>query len=89
MFATVMTDISDYYTSSSFVSFYGLIGIGSTSPVVFAPPARMDDDLLASLRCRRKFLSPRCAVMLPDVAFAVVCALVPPRIGAEYSFGEK
>jgi hypothetical protein len=44
MFATVMTDISDeHYTSSSFVSFYGLVGIGLTPPVVFAPPARMDD----------------------------------------------
>jgi hypothetical protein len=44
MFATVMTDISDeHYTSSSFVSFYGLVGIGLTSLVVFAPPARMDD----------------------------------------------
>jgi hypothetical protein len=44
MFATVMTDISDeHYTSSSFVSFYGLVGVGLTPPVVFAPPARMDD----------------------------------------------
>ena len=44
MFATVMTDISDeHYTSSSFVSFYGLVGIGLKPPVVFAPPARMDD----------------------------------------------
>jgi hypothetical protein len=44
MFATVMTDISDeHYTSSSFVSFYGLVGVGLTPPVVFALPARMDD----------------------------------------------
>ena len=43
MFATVMTDTSDgHYTSSSFVSFYGLVGIGSTPPVVFAPRASMD-----------------------------------------------
>ena len=41
MFATVMTD--EHYTSSSFVSFYGLVGIGLTPPVVFAPSARMDD----------------------------------------------
>ncbi len=44
MFATVMTDISDeHYASSSFVSFYGLVGIGLKPPVVFAPPARIDD----------------------------------------------
>lgn len=29
------------------------------------------------------------AAMLPDAAFAVVCVLVPPRIGAEYWFGEQ
>ena len=44
MFATVMTDISgEHHTSSSFVSFYGLVGTGLTPPVVFAAPARMDD----------------------------------------------
>jgi hypothetical protein len=44
MFATVTTDTSDeHYTSSYFVSFSGLVGIGLTPPVVFAPPARMDD----------------------------------------------
>ena len=29
------------------------------------------------------------AAMLPDAAFAVICALVPPRIGAECWFGEQ
>jgi hypothetical protein len=29
------------------------------------------------------------AAMLPGAAFAVVCVLVPPRIGAEYWFGEQ
>ena len=61
MFATVMTDISDeHYTSSSFVSFYGLVGIGLTPPVVFAPPARMDDDYWLPRRVGASSCLPDC-----------------------------
>ena len=71
MFATVMTDISgEHHTSSSFVSFYGLVGTGLTPPVVFAAPARMDDPDWLPCRVGASSYLPE-AAMLPDEAFAV------------------